>query len=155
MVAAFGKQRMGRNYFQLLAWSCIAGVAWIVGAFLGGDARLIVWIAALVLDLGAPAHGFALPGLGRTPMSDWTLAGGHLAERCQLVVLIALGESILAVGATFGSLSWSAAVVAAFVIGFVGTVSLWWLYFLREAEKGARALAGAADPARLGRAGYA
>lgn len=108
-----------------------------------------------MLDVGAPTHGFALPGLGRTDMRDWTLAGGHLAERCQLVVLIALGESVFAVGATFSGLSWSAATVAAFVIGFVGTVSLWWLYFLREAEKGARALAGAADPARLGRAGYA
>jgi low temperature requirement protein LtrA len=101
MVAAFRGQPMGRNYVQLLAWSCMAGVVWLVGAFLSGDARLLTWILALALDYGAPLHGFALPGLGRTPMRAWTLAGGHLAERNRLVVLIALGESILALGKTF------------------------------------------------------
>jgi low temperature requirement protein LtrA len=88
-------------------------------------------------------------------MRDWTLAGGHLAERNQQVVLIALGESILAVGATFSALPTSAAVAAAFVVGFVGNVALWWVYFVRHAEEGARAIARAPDPARVGRAGYA
>jgi low temperature requirement protein LtrA len=146
---------MGRNYAQLLAWTGIAGIAWVAGAFVPGDGRLLVWIGALVLDYGAPLHGFALPGLGRTPMRAWTLAGGHLAERNQQVVLIALGESILATGATFGELPARAPIVTAFVVGFVGTVSLWWLYFVRHAEEGARAITHAPDPARLGRAGYA
>src|SRR5207249_3136122 len=104
MVFALRGQRMAWNYSQLLAWSCIAGVAWIVGAFLDGDARLLTWILALALDYAAPLHGFALPGLGRTPTRAWTLAGGHLAERNRLVVLIALGESILALGKTFSEL---------------------------------------------------
>jgi low temperature requirement protein LtrA len=155
MVVAFRGQRMGRNYAQLLAWTGIAGIAWVAGAFVPGDGRLLVWIGALVLDYGAPLHGFALPGLGRTPMRAWTLAGGHLAERNQQVVLIALGESILATGATFGELPARAPIVTAFVVGFVGTVSLWWLYFVRYAEEGARAITHAPDPARLGRAGYA
>src|SRR6266542_64592 len=64
MVVAFRGQSMGRNYAQLLAWSCIAGAVWIAGAFLHGDARLLTWILALALDYGAPLHGFALPGLG-------------------------------------------------------------------------------------------
>jgi low temperature requirement protein LtrA len=155
MVGAFWGQRMGRNYVQLLTWSGIAGVAWVAGAFVPGDGRLLLWIVALGLDYAAPLHGFALPGLGRTPMRDWTLAGGHLAERNQQVVLIALGESILAVGATFSALPTSAAVAAAFVVGFVGNVALWWVYFVRHAEEGARAIARAPDPARVGRAGYA
>ena len=155
MVVAFRGQRMGRNYAQLLAWTAIAGIAWVAGAFVPGDGRLLVWIGALVLDYGAPLHGFALPGLGRTPMRAWTLAGSHLAERNQQVVLIALGESILATGATFGALPARAPIVTAFVVGFVGTVSLWWLYFVRHAEEGAQAIARAPDPARLGRAGYA
>src|SRR5712691_1303816 len=116
MVVAFRGARMGRNYAQLLAWSCIAGTAWVVGGFAHGDTRLLVWIAAVVLDYAAPLHGFALPRLGRTPIGDWTLAGGHLAERNQLVLLIALGESILAIGATFAGLSWRASVVGAFVV---------------------------------------
>jgi low temperature requirement protein LtrA len=154
VVAAFAGERMGRNYAQLLAWSCIAGVAWIAGAVVEGDARLVLWIAAVLVDYAAPWHGFALPRFGRTPTSDWTLAGSHLAERNQLVLLIALGESILAIGATFAGLSWTAPVVGAFLVGFLATASLWWIYF-GHAEEAARTIARAADPTRVGRAGYA
>jgi low temperature requirement protein LtrA len=154
MVAAFRGQRMGRNYLQLLAWSCIAGVVWVVGALAEGDARLLIWILALALDYGAPLHGFALPRLGRTPMHEWTLAGGHLAERHQLVLLIALGESILAVGATFAGLTWGRTVVLAVLVGFVETAAFWWLYFGRV-EEAMQTIVHAADPARVGRMAYA
>jgi low temperature requirement protein LtrA len=157
MVFAFGRREtMRRNYAQLLAWSAIAGVVWIAGAFVPGDARLIVWACALALDLAAPIHGFALPGIGATPIEDWTLAGAHLAERMQLVLLIALGESVLRVGATFAEQSGSVAVDAAFLVGFTATASLWGVYFLRHAERGAETISrSAADAARLGRAAYA
>jgi low temperature requirement protein LtrA len=147
MVAAFAGERMGRNYAQLLAWSCIAGAVWVGGALADHDARLWIWIAAAAIDYAAPLHGFALPRLGRTPTRDWTLAGGHLAERNQLVLLIALGESILAIGATFAGLGWSASVLAAFAVGFVTTASFWWIYFGR-AEAARSAIAQAADPTR-------
>ena len=155
MVVAFRGQRMGRNYAQLLAWSAIAGVLWLAGAFADGDARLVVWIAALAVDLGAPMHGFRLPRVGSTPMRDWSLAGDHLAERFQLVVLIALGESLLALGLTFSERDATASVVAAFVVGFVAAAALWWIYFVGYAEAGARTVARAEDPTALARAGYA
>lgn len=155
MVAAFGRQRMGRNYAQLTMWNLIAGVFWIAGAFVEADARLALWALAVIIDYAAPLHGFALPWLGCTRMQDWTLAGGHLAERGQLVVLIALGETILSVGFTLSGIPWTAAVVAAYAVAFVITVSLWWMYFIRSAEASAEAIAAAADPARLGRSGYA
>jgi low temperature requirement protein LtrA len=69
-------------------------------------------------------------------------------------VLIALGESILAIGVTFAGLRWTAPVVAAFLVGFLATASFWWIYFGR-AEEAARTIAGAADPTRVARAGYA
>jgi low temperature requirement protein LtrA len=122
----------------------------------GGDARLVVWIVAIVLDLGAPLHGFTLPGLGSTPIEEWTLAGSHLAERCQLVLLIALGESVLRVGATFAQQPGSASIDLSFLAGFVATASLWAAYFLGHAERGARVISNsAADAARVGRAAYA
>ncbi len=156
MVFALRRQTMGRNYAQLLAWSAIAGVVWIAGAFIDGDARLLVWLFALLLDLSAPMHGFALPGVSGTPIEEWTLAGAHLAERMQLVLLIALGESVLRVGATFASQPVDAAVIAAFIVGFAATASLWAVYFLKHAEQGATAIAhSVANSARLGRAAYA
>jgi low temperature requirement protein LtrA len=80
---------MRRNFAQLLSWSAISGAVWIAGAILHGNARLLVWAIAVVLDVGAPVHGYRLPGIRGTPMEEWSLAGAHLAERCQLVLMIA------------------------------------------------------------------
>jgi low temperature requirement protein LtrA len=77
-----------------------------------------------------------------------------MAERCQLFLIIALGESILVTGATFGSLEWSTPVLAAFVICFLGSVALWWVYFDRAAGDAEHAIASSDDPGRLGRSAY-
>jgi low temperature requirement protein LtrA len=157
MVFAFPRgDRMRRNFAQLLSWSAIAGVAWIAGALVHGDARLIVWAIAVVLDVGAPVHGFRLPGIGATPMEDWSLAGAHLAERCQLVLMIALGESVLRVGLTLSEQRGSVAVDTAFFVGFIASASLWATYFLHTAERGAQVIAaGSQEGGRIGRAAYA
>ena len=94
-----------------------------------GDARLTLWVLALVVDFGAPLVNFWLPGLGQTPMSEWTLRGGHLAERMQLVLIIALGESIIITGTGFSELSGGASTTTAFIVAFLGSVALWWIYF--------------------------
>jgi low temperature requirement protein LtrA len=156
MVWAFPREDpMRRNFAQLLAWSGIAGVIWIVGACLHGDARLVVWLVALAVDVGAPMHSFRLPGLGPTPMERWTLAGGHLAERCQLVLMIALGESILRVGLTWSEKRGSPSVDAAFVVGFLACAGLWGAYFLQFAERGVQVISGSGNAAtRVGRSGY-
>ena len=65
---------------------------------------------------------------------DWTIEGGHFAERCQGFILIALGESIVIIGATLSG-DWRtspAPTIAAFVVSFAGSVALWWLYFDRR-----------------------
>jgi low temperature requirement protein LtrA len=159
MVWAFGpglKATMARNYAQLLGWSAIAAVPWIAGGLVhGADLRLILWAVALVLDMAAPLIGFWLPGAGATPMRTWSLAGAHLAERCHLVLIIAFGESVLRVGETFADGHGRPGVDAAFVIGFVLTVSLWAIYFSGQAEHGMARMGDAdEDAAHLGRAGY-
>ena len=88
-------------------------------------------------------------------MSDWSLAPGHLAERCQLVVIIALGESILITGVGFSELERTTATVAAFASAFLGSAALWWLYFARHSEATVQRVSQSEDPARLGRGGYA
>jgi low temperature requirement protein LtrA len=148
--------RMRANNLALLAWLAVGGALWITGACLHGDLRLIVWFAAAVLELAAPLHGFWLPGKGATPIEAWRLTGTHLAERYQLVLIIALGESVLRVGATFADRSGSFSVDAAFIVGFLGSAALWAVYFLRLADVGATAVADAEErAARLGRSAYA
>ena len=154
MTWAFRGEIMGRNFAQLLAWNVLGGMAWVAGGVAEGDARLALWALAVAIDYGGPLVGFAVPGVGRTAMSDWSLSPGHLAERCQLVVIIALGESILITGQGFSELERSPAVVAAFVLAFLGSAALWWLYFARHAEAARERISRSDDPARLGRGGY-
>jgi len=143
-----------RNFQRILVWSATAGVGWICGGLVHGWARGALWLAALAVDYAAPAAGFYTPGLGRSQTTDWSIAGGHLAERCQLFLIIVLGESILDTGAAFGRLRITAAPVAAFVLAFLTSVALWWIYFNRAADDSAEAIASAADPGRLGRSAY-
>lgn len=143
-----------RNFQRILAWNAAAGALWLVGGLVEGSAREAWWLAALAVDFVAPAAGYAVPGLGRSTTREWTIAGHHLAERCQLFVILSLGESILVTGATFGDLAWTPDVVAAFALAFLGSVGLWWVYFSRAAEDSAHSIEASADPGRLGRSAY-
>jgi low temperature requirement protein LtrA len=143
-----------RNFLRILCWSAASGVLWLAGGFAAGAAREALWLAAVVVDYAAPVSGFATPGLGRSHTADWTITGGHLAERCQLFIIIALGESILDTGASFGEGAYSLSSAAAFVAAFLGSVALWWIYFNRAAEDSSGVIANAADPGRLGRSAY-
>ena len=109
---------------------------------------------AVVLEIAAVWLGFPIPGLGRSQTAEWTIAGEHLAERCQLFVIIALGESIIITGAEFGELPVAIETTAAFVVAFVGSVALWWIYFDRGAELAQEIIRRSDDPGRLGRSAY-
>jgi low temperature requirement protein LtrA len=91
----------------------------IAAAFTSGGLQLGLWGLALVLDLGGPLL-FGIDG--------WKLVPAHFAERHGAIVIIALGESIVAIGIgarpTIG-----AGVVVAAVLGVVIAAALWWAYF--------------------------
>jgi len=143
-----------RNFDRIVVWLVVSGAAWLVGGFVTGSARDLVWLLAMVIDLMAPLAGFYTPGLGRSTTSDWTIAGDHLAERCQCFMIIVFGESIVDTGSSLGSLPFTAPRVTAFVFAFAATVALWWIYFDQAAEDSSRAIASSADPGRLGRSAY-
>ncbi len=155
VVAALGADpALRRNFQRILAWLMACGVLWLAGGLADDAARYGLWLAAVAVDYAAPACGFWTPGLGRSRTTDWTITGGHMAERCHLFLIIALGESILVTGATFAQLPFSAATIAAFVVAFLGSVAFWWVYFDRAAEVSSDVIAHAADPGRLGRSAY-
>jgi low temperature requirement protein LtrA len=143
-----------RNFQRILAWLAAAGLLWLAGGLVHGTAREALWLAAVAVDFAAPACGFWTPRMGRSRTTDWTITGGHLAERCQLFIIIALGESLLVTGTTFGELPPSAVTVAAFVVAFGGSVALWWLYFDRSATDASGVIERSDDPGRLGRSAY-
>jgi low temperature requirement protein LtrA len=103
-----------------LAASTAVGVGiLVVGALLDGDARTAVWAAALLLDMGGP--------LVIDP-SGWRLVPGHFAERHGLIVIVALGESIVAIGVG-AEAGVDGGVIAAAVLGIAVACALWWAYF--------------------------
>src|SRR6185295_2755947 len=140
-----------RNFLRITVWRGAGAACWIAGGFADGHARLAVWALALAIDTGAPIFGFRVPGLGRSTTADWNVEGGHMAERCGLFVIIALGESVLITGATFAELTWNAGTVAAFMVSFVGSVAMWAVYFNIGAERGRRQIATSGDAGRLAR----
>jgi low temperature requirement protein LtrA len=104
----------------------------IAGSF-AGSWQVWIWLLALVLDMAGPKF-FGLDG--------WRLVPGHYAERHGLIVLIALGESIVEIGAGSRDVVDTGVVVAA-VVSVVVTAELWWLYFDVVALVAARRLLNA------------
>jgi low temperature requirement protein LtrA len=154
-VAGLRGQRLQRNYQRILAWCVVSGALALSGGLVAGHARELLWLGAVAVDLLGSTVGFYTPGLGRSQTRDWTIQGNHFAERCQAFILIALGESIVVIGAALSALpSITTLEVIAFLAAFTGSVGLWWLYFHRSAEESAEIMATSADPGRLGRSAY-
>jgi low temperature requirement protein LtrA len=145
---------MRRNFQRISVWLSLAAVFWIGGALAPGEARLPLWAVALGIEVLSPLLYFWVPGLGRSRVQDWNVDGGHMAERCALFVIIALGESLLVSGATFAEVAWSVPVVSAFAFTFVGAVAMWWLYFDKGLAAGHHRIAHAQDPGRHARMNY-
>jgi low temperature requirement protein LtrA len=144
------RERAGR----ILTWFVVAGVLWIAGALAETEARAVLWVAALLIDFGAPLVFYWVPGKRRLPSSTWEVATSHFAERFQLFVIIALGESIVITGATVAGLELNAARLTAFGLAFAASAALWWLYFDYVAGIAERRLELAEDRTKLARDGY-
>ncbi|RON01582.1 hypothetical protein BK659_24010 [Pseudomonas brassicacearum] len=145
---------MTRNFQRILAWMALSGVFWISGALLEGDQRLTCWALALLIELISPSLYFWVPGLGRSTLADWNVEGNHMAERCGLFVIIALGESLLVTGATFADLLLNGQALTGFLIAVLGSVAMWWVYFDSGAERAHRRIAHSSDPGRQARIAY-
>jgi low temperature requirement protein LtrA len=154
VVALENSSSLGRNFQRYLAWFAIPAVLWVAGGLLQGEVRYVLWVLAIVLEYAGPVIGFWTPGLGRSTTADWTVEGGHFAERCRLFVILALGESILVTGTTFAEIEPSVATESAFVVAFLGSVALWWLYFARSEEAARGAFSSSEDPGRVARSAY-
>jgi low temperature requirement protein LtrA len=155
MVAVLPDGSLRRNYERIQVWCLVSGALAVGGGLVGGHARELLWLLAVGVDGLGGIVGFATPGLGRSRTSDWTIVGGHFAERCQAFILIALGESIVIIGASLSGMKHlTATSIAAFVVAFAGSVALWWLYFDRSAQASAEVIERSDDPGRLGRTAY-
>jgi low temperature requirement protein LtrA len=110
-----------RHSVFTLAVSSAIGVGLLTAAaFADGALQGILWGIAIVLDYGGPAF-FGIDG--------WRMMPSHFAERFGLIVIIALGESIVAIGVGVDTAEVDAGIVVAAILGTIVAGALWWLYF--------------------------
>jgi len=119
MLASRDDRALRQSVLGLAASTAVGAGLLFVAAGASGALRVAIWGIALLLDTGGPFL-FGQDG--------WKLVPAHFAERHGAVVIIALGESVVALGVA-AKPSLSAGVVVAAVLGVVVAVALWWIYF--------------------------
>jgi low temperature requirement protein LtrA len=92
----------------------------VVAGALDGTAQTVCWIAALGIDYG---------GLVARGVEGWRVVAGHFAERHGLIIIIALGESIVSVGVGAAGLELDAGIITAALLAGAVAAALWWAYF--------------------------
>lgn len=142
------------NFRRISVWLSVSGIFWIAGGLADPESRIGLWLVALAIEYSGPAMRFRTPGLGASTIQEWAVEGGHMAERCALFIIIALGESIVVTGATFSEAAWTTPTVAAFIVALVGSIAMWWVYFHIGAEAGSEHISHAKDSGRLARLAY-
>jgi low temperature requirement protein LtrA len=105
---------------RMLPSATLAPVIIVVAGFFDGRVQAALWVIALAVDyLGV------LIGRGQ----GWRVSPAHFAERHSIIVIIALGESIIAIGVGAAGVSLTPSIVAAAILGIVIIAALWWAYF--------------------------
>jgi low temperature requirement protein LtrA len=114
----------------------VSGPLLLAGAYTPGTARIVLWALAGAVDLATPA-------LLRRRLAVIAFHPEHLPERFGLFVIIALGESIVAIGANASSHPLTAARLTAVALAFTLACALWWVYFVFAASAVRHAIATA------------
>lgn len=159
LYTAWAREGLGRgstkNMLRATLYFLASAFLWIAG---GLDAdptrRLLWWLAALAIEYAGPSTFFYVPGLGRSNIKDWNISGAHMAERCGLFIIIALGEGIIVTGATFADLQPSSATILAFLSAFISSIAMWWIYFDVGARRGSELIEHDDRPGLIGRQAY-
>lgn len=118
-IAGRGDRDLFRAVLRIIPTATLAPALLVIAGFLDGSGQLAVWGAALAIDyLGAM--------VGR--MRGWRISPAHFVERFGLIIIIALGESIVAIGVGAAGLPLDAGVMAAALLG-ITVIACWWSYF--------------------------
>jgi len=125
-----------RAMFRLGPYNIITAVLLLIAGFIHGAADWWLWTAAFVLHWASPAI---------TPVGGFRIRAAHFVERHGLIVLIALGESVVAVGIGVRDRDLTFGLIVAALLGLALAAALWWCYFDGEEERAERALNAASD----------
>jgi low temperature requirement protein LtrA len=119
-IAGRGDRDLLRAVIRLVPTATIAPALLVIAGFLDGPEQLALWGTALAIDYLGPLVG---------GMRGWRISPAHFVERFGLIIIIALGESIVAIGLGAAGLPLDTGVIAAALLGLTVVACLWWSYF--------------------------
>ncbi|MBB6508119.1 MULTISPECIES: low temperature requirement protein A [Rhizobium/Agrobacterium group] len=134
------------TFQRITVWLSVSSALWIAGGLSEQSLRVYFWIAALAIEYIAPILRYRVPGLGAAPAETLDINGEHMAERCALFVIIALGETILTTGKNASSHLESSLTPIVLFVAFLSTVLMWWIYFHDGQEKAADKAEESSEP---------
>jgi low temperature requirement protein LtrA len=120
LIVARGDEQLRRVVVRLATTVLPGAALLVVAGALDGTAQALCWVGALAIDYG---------GLMVRGVEGWRVAPKHFAERHGLIVIIALGESIVALGVGAGGLELDAGLIVAALLGIAIASAMWWAYF--------------------------
>jgi low temperature requirement protein LtrA len=127
-------------YGAVVLWfaapNVVAALSLVAAGFLDGPARYALWAVPLV-------NQFVTPWMTARAATGLRVRAGHFVERHGLLLIVALGESVVAVGIGLGNVRLDVGLVAAAVLGLALAAGLWWTYFTGDEEGAERALSSA------------
>jgi low temperature requirement protein LtrA len=133
---------VSRAMRQLAPLNLTAALLVLTGSLVPEPWRHLCWIAAPLLQIST---GY----IHRIEMHS--LAAAHFTERHGLVVIVAIGESIIAIGLGFRGVDLGAGAILVAVLGLCVAYYLWWFYFAGDDARAERVLAGTEEPAKRAR----
>jgi low temperature requirement protein LtrA len=119
-IAGRGDRDLFRAVVRIFPAATLAPALLVVAGFLDGSAQLALWGAALAIDYLGVLLGH---------MRGWRVSPEHFVERFGLIIIIALGESIVAIGVGAAGLPLNAGLITAALLGITVAACLWWSYF--------------------------
>jgi low temperature requirement protein LtrA len=133
LLSVLRERQVRARVARFLFWFVVSGTFWMLGAFAAGWARFAWWLAAITIDYVAGGTRYPTPRLGRVPLRQYEQASaGHLGERYQQIIILALGDLLLVPTLRIGTTEFIPARFAAYLITFVTTLLLWQIYVFRS-----------------------
>ena len=134
-----GEARTVRALLRLAPLNLASALLVLAAVIADGAAAYLLWAAAFALEWVTPLV---------TPIAGFRIAPAHFVERHGLVVIVALGESVVAIGIGAAHLPVDLALASVAVLGLLLAACLWWAYFGGDDRRAEQALAAVGDDRR-------
>ena len=121
------------------SFNVISALLLVIGALVGGRTQYALWILAVAVQWATPLF---------SPIQRFRVRSGYMVERHGLVLIIVLGESVVAIGVGAAGLPLRPPLLGTAVLALMVSALMWWLYFIDDDGRGERALAAADEPHR-------